>query len=321
MVSIIIPVYNVSDYIIKCTDSLRRQTYSDIEVLLIDDYSTDGTSALCDKIADSDCRFFVFHQSHNQGVSAARNTGIEFARGEYITFIDGDDWVCQDYVEQLVSSMSHHDTDFAMVGMYDYYSSENCSPDTLHANYLPNLNDPDQLLRLLKTERLPGPVCKLYKKTIIDNYKIRFRSNISFAEDKEFNAKYLSYCQSAYISSYVGYYYRRSVVGSLSKRIHKDRFDTEYHIWEIWFSSLERRNCFSDEISRYFANELYYILLDSIVFAEIHDCIIPAIDKKYVTFLRKRFRHIIDKNIFRKTSILFNGMQLYRIVIKLKLLK
>lgn len=103
-ISIIVPVYNVEKYIRSCIKSVLNQTYSNIEILLVDDGSTDNSGIICDKYAASDCRIIVVHQK-NAGLSAARNRGISEACGDYITFIDSDDYIAPDYIESLYSGL------------------------------------------------------------------------------------------------------------------------------------------------------------------------------------------------------------------------
>lgn len=100
LISIIIPVYNVEQYLPKCLDSIINQTYKNLEIILIDDGSTDRSGEICDKYKNEDKRIMVIHQL-NGGVSGARNTGIEVAKGKYILFIDSDDWIEKDYVSSL----------------------------------------------------------------------------------------------------------------------------------------------------------------------------------------------------------------------------
>lgn len=104
MVSIIVPIYAVEQYLEKCIDSLLAQTYKDIEIILVDDGSPDRCGEICDRYAAADKRVVVIHQQ-NQGVSAARNAGIDAAKGEYVAFVDSDDWVHADYLECLIENI------------------------------------------------------------------------------------------------------------------------------------------------------------------------------------------------------------------------
>ena len=104
LVSVIIPVYNTESYIGVCLESLVKQTYTNFEVLMIDDGSTDNSGRICQEYTESDSRFH-YYRKENGGVSSARNLGIEYSRGDYLTFVDSDDWVKEDYLEVLYSAL------------------------------------------------------------------------------------------------------------------------------------------------------------------------------------------------------------------------
>ena len=112
LVSIIVPVYQVKDYIDECVESLLRQTYTNLEILLVDDGSTDGSGAICDEYARRDNRIRVIHQE-NQGLSAARNAGLDRATGEYVAFVDSDDAVLPDFIETLYDLAERYQADIA----------------------------------------------------------------------------------------------------------------------------------------------------------------------------------------------------------------
>ena len=101
LVSVIIPVYNVMPYIVQCLDSVQKQTYEKLEIILINDGSNDGSETFCNEIKKLDPRIVVIHKE-NGGVVSARNAGIRFAHGKYIVFVDGDDWIEPDYYEKMV---------------------------------------------------------------------------------------------------------------------------------------------------------------------------------------------------------------------------
>lgn len=120
MVSIIVPIYKVEKYLPKCIESLIKQTYRDIEIILVDDGSPDGCPQICDEYAAKDSRIIVIHQK-NAGVSAARNAGLDIAKGEYIGFVDPDDWVAPKMYEKMLDAIRENQADMAICG-YDYYS-------------------------------------------------------------------------------------------------------------------------------------------------------------------------------------------------------
>ena len=117
MISVIVPVYNVEDYLDGCMESLIGQTYEDFEIIVINDGSTDGSAALCDKWAEKDKRVKVFHQE-NRGLSAVRNRGLELAGGEYITWVDSDDYVDKIYLEKLLEAYKSTGADMVMCSFY-----------------------------------------------------------------------------------------------------------------------------------------------------------------------------------------------------------
>ena len=113
LISIIIPVYNVEKYLRKCLDSIINQTYKKLEIILIDDGSTDNSGKICEEYAKKDDRIIVIHKE-NAGVSSARNRGIELANGKYIGFIDSDDWIEENMYETLYQNLLQFDVDISM---------------------------------------------------------------------------------------------------------------------------------------------------------------------------------------------------------------
>ena len=134
-ISVIVPVYNAEKYLHRCIDSILAQTFSDFELLLIDDGSKDNSGRICDEYAAKDSRIRVFHKK-NGGVSSARNMGLDNAKGDWITFVDSDDWVKQDY---LYSMISQPDADLIM-SSFDII--ENFGK-WLHIRTCDNMIDPD----------------------------------------------------------------------------------------------------------------------------------------------------------------------------------
>lgn len=115
LISVVIPVYNVEKYICRCLDSVLKQTYHNVEIILINDGSTDNSGNICKDYQKKDARITLIHQD-NQGLSVARNAGIDIAKGEYITFIDSDDCIAEDYLEQLVGALEDNNADISICG-------------------------------------------------------------------------------------------------------------------------------------------------------------------------------------------------------------
>ena len=185
MVSIIVPLYNIEVYCTPCLDSLRNQSYRDIEIILVNDGSTDGTSTICHNYEKLDSRFRVIDKI-NGGVSAARNTGLEAARGEYIMFADGDDVVSPDYVEHLLSKMKK-DVVLAACAFerITEYNATAFKPETAATE-----KTAAESLELLLKGRFPVSVCGAIfdaKRAKECSFPVGIRNN----EDKYFIFRYL----------------------------------------------------------------------------------------------------------------------------------
>ena len=122
LISIIVPVYNVEEYLKQCLDSILGQTYRNWELILVNDGSTDGSGQICQEYVEKDARFRYF-EKENGGQSEARNYGIEQAQGEYLTFVDSDDWVTETYIEELYSKLRHYNADISITNYFIFQES------------------------------------------------------------------------------------------------------------------------------------------------------------------------------------------------------
>lgn len=184
MVSIIVPVYNTEQYLQKCIDSLLWQTYSDLEVILVDDGSTDQSGAVCDAYAAKDGRIKVVHQQ-NTGVSDARNAGLAIATGEYVAFVDSDDWVSKEYIEALLGALVAADADLAVCGMFAVRDRLDQPTDRTDGMCVVNGN---AVYKALLCEHQVGGYLwnKLFKRKMLG----RFDNSLHLCEDFVFCAEY-----------------------------------------------------------------------------------------------------------------------------------
>ncbi len=126
LISVIVPVYNVKEHIEQCVNSITGQTYKNLEIILVDDGSKDSSGEICDKLAKEDARIHVIHKQ-NGGVSSARNAGLDYAHGEYIAFVDGDDYIDETMYEKLLSKMDA-DIDIVSCYMQSFYPDGQVKP-------------------------------------------------------------------------------------------------------------------------------------------------------------------------------------------------
>lgn len=191
-VSVIVPVYNVEKYLPECIDSILAQTFTDFEILLIDDGSPDNSGAICDEYAKKDSRIHVFHKP-NGGVSSARNLGIDKVQGEWITFVDSDDTIPKDSLKKAIKEISSNDLDLLYV------------MHTQTVIYPSNVNFYNRVLSQSEYAALQHPVCiggGFFKAEIIHNNSLRFPREIKYGEDQIFVYEFirhsgrLMYCNS-----------------------------------------------------------------------------------------------------------------------------
>lgn len=231
MVSIIIPAYNVEQYIDQCIQSIIDQDYKDFECIIIDDGSTDNTYAKGISWSIKDNRIIIIHQK-NSGVSIARNKGIENSKGEYITFVDSDDFVNKSYLSDMLSHTNIMQ-DLIISGLILYPIKPTYNPLVPNNNktFIISPENTEDIVLLNEKSLLHGPVGKLYRSKIIKEHNIRFNPNLSLGEDLNFNYDYLNYVQTITNVPKVNYYYRETGANSLSNKFRENLFDISYQLW------------------------------------------------------------------------------------------
>lgn len=202
-VSVIVPVYNCIDELSRCVKSIVSQTYSELEIILVDDGSTDGSSALCDKLADRDARIKVIHQA-NKGASAARNAGLKTAVGDYITFVDSDDSMDEDLCGCLLDLAVQHNAEVSQCG-YKRIDGADTKPVGNSGRVVVQNRD-EALDCFLKGIMFTGSVwAKLYRSDLIKN--IRFDEDLCINEDVLFNFKAFSQMKTSVFADLPKYNY------------------------------------------------------------------------------------------------------------------
>lgn len=192
MISIIVPIYNAEPTLKKCIDSILTQSNHDFELILVDDGSKDASPAICDEYTKRDARVKVYHKE-NGGVSSARNLGLDYANGDWITFIDADDEVSNGYL----SDISRHSEDVIIKGYKKRFGKtiiESLSTQDIITNSFL-----DFVSSYITSSLLRGPVYKFYKKNILNN--LRFLTDMKIGEDAWFVFNYLARCKTFALSN------------------------------------------------------------------------------------------------------------------------
>lgn len=251
-ISVIVPIYNTEKYLDACITSIVNQPYSALQIILVDDGSTDGSGEICDAWAEKDSRIQVIHQK-NAGVSAARNAGLDIAVGELISFVDSDDLLPPDVYAQL--SKSWNQKDLVMGGMELIQEDGTAIPN--QPNFPPSDFSLSDFIKELFEEKkccYLGYLCdKLMKNSIIQSNHIRFDSAIRLNEDRLFLLEYLLHCSSISICHTLVYFYRQRSAGVIaSTRRNQTVTDSEMTVIDSFHKMAA--------IGRAYSEELYYLI-------------------------------------------------------------
>lgn len=187
-ISIVVPIYNIENSLSRCVDSIKNQIYINWELILVNDGSSDRSGSICDKYAENDERIIVVHKQ-NGGSASARNAGLRAATGDYITFVDGDDWIENDGYEKMMRRAMETDSDIVMSNFTIQKADGTCSVRK------EGFDKPNsvELIKAMMTGKLHGSNCnKIYRRSIVENNNIRFIDGADYTEDLAFNIKLLT---------------------------------------------------------------------------------------------------------------------------------
>lgn len=208
MISVIVPVYNVEKYLAHCIDSIISQTYNDWELLLIDDGSADASGAICDEYSKKDDRISVFHQK-NSGVSAARNVGLDHMKGDYLIFLDSDDWIEPDMLAKLYQAMVQYSSDIVACDSYLIKIQENNQFERKQSFKWGALKDnllvdhDEAFFRVLFQSATLWN--KLFRREFVSHE--RFNIEMSYGEDTDFLVRVMNHGSRTVLIPYAGYNY------------------------------------------------------------------------------------------------------------------
>jgi capsular polysaccharide biosynthesis protein cpsI len=219
MISVIVPVYNVETYLEECLDSIQNQTYTNLEVLLVNDGSTDGSQAICEHYCQTDKRFRLMNQT-NQGQSVARNTGVAASKGEYIVFVDSDDVIKVNYLEELMKYMS--DEVDIVESKFTVNKNEFLAKNSKEIEILFEGNS-EEAVKVVPNHLLSvNPVTKLYRRAIVE--AVPYLEELIF-EDIYSGIGMLKYIRKIVKIDYVGYYYRQHATSTMHRTFTKKNLD------------------------------------------------------------------------------------------------
>ena len=268
-ISVVVAVYNIEDYICECVDSIIYQTIQPEEIILVDDGSTDRSSALCDEYAEKNTNIRVIHQK-NAGLSAARNTGIEHAQGVWVYFVDGDDILAPDVIESFLAVLTAHEGDVEFIqGRMTWFvdGSNNFKPDEVYI--------PDEWTYFAKSQLVMARMLEekgafrmgirgLYRRNFLIQNDLMFVPGL-YSEDQEWTPRLFSLDVKMGSNENPGYLYREGRAGSIVTARKPEQVEVLFTLYQEWFdrfgndSSLDVRfrNALKNEAARRSVEELY----------------------------------------------------------------
>lgn len=218
-ISLIIPIYNASQYLDRCLSSIMSQTYAHFECLLIDDGSTDGSLQICEQYAQKDSRIRLFHKE-NGGEASARNLGLQQARGEYVCWVDADDAVAPEYLSDLVQ-YANDDVDLVIQSLFRIEDQKERKVCTVKSGSyeLSASSDFRTFFTTVNLDHFGVSFAKAFRLLIIRQYNLVYSNNIRLAVDLDFLFRYLCHCRLVTVTDHANYYYIIRQ-GSVSGRIY-----------------------------------------------------------------------------------------------------
>lgn len=319
IISVIVPVYKAEKYLHRCVDSILAQSYTDFELLLINDGSPDNCGAICDEYAIKDARVRVFHKK-NGGVSSARNLGLDNAQGDWIAFVDSDDYVHVDYLKDLYALC---DADL-VVGSYQMVGTDNPINGVIPTETYLRDGLKDALLLYGETGNFRGAMCKMYKREVVHQYNIRYDENMSASEDWLFALEYIKHIDKIKTLDKPYYYYEQENSDGLSKNVRN--FDSYFYAMEQFSTKVgELEEClnvqglnfiFLDTVRIYIRRQVHYLYYSSESVREKIKRIKTLLNSPYVRIVlkdktrskgRKKYRlfDFISLNKLYRTLLLY----------------
>jgi Glycosyltransferases involved in cell wall biogenesis len=263
LVSVIIPVYNVENYIKECVESVVNQDYPEIEIILVDDGSTDTSGFLCDEYEQKYEYVHVIHKN-NGGLSDARNTGIKLAKGDYMLFVDSDDYIGKNVISKLVECLEQNGlTDVMFLEAYKVYpdGKEESLGDGYDAQFINGQDKEKVMNHIASLPKFPGSACsKMIKSNLIKKNNIYFEKGL-LSEDIDWTIKTVlkadsfAYCDVPY------YYYRQNRIGSITNSFSPKTVECLLYIIQKW-ASQEDRFKYQKQINSFLAYEYVVAILN-----------------------------------------------------------
>ena len=291
-ISVIVPVYNVEQYLERCVDSIINQTYTNLEIILVNDGSTDNSGKLCDELAKKDERIRVIHKE-NGGLSDARNRGIDESESDLVGFIDSDDYIDSDMYEVLLKNLNNTDADLSMCALYDVYNN---TPEAQVTNKETWKLSSEQAIKMVMEAKILSvtAVNKLYRKSLFTDLKFEVGK---IAEDAFIMIKLLDKCEKIVATNEKKYYYVHR-----ENSITTQKFSTKFlNVIEAYEQNsniiLEKYPKLKD-VAQTRMNWAYFYVLDRLLLDDNYND--KELENKLISYLKNHRKDILNDPLFTK---------------------
>lgn len=291
-ISVIVPVYNVEQYLERCVDSIINQTYTNLEIILVNDGSTDNSGKLCDELAKKDERIRVIHKE-NGGLSDARNRGIDESESDLVGFIDSDDYIDSDMYEVLLKNLNDTDADLSMCALYDVYNN---TPEAQVTNKETWELSSEQAIKMVMEAKILSvtAVNKLYRKSLFSDLKFEVGK---IAEDAFIMIKLLDKCEKIVATNEKKYYYVHR-----ENSITTQKFSTKFlNVIEAYEQNsniiLEKYPKLKD-VAQTRMNWAYFYVLDRLLLDDNYND--KELENKLISYLKNHRKDILNDPLFTK---------------------
>lgn len=268
--SIIIPIYQSKKYLHRCIESVLAQETRDYEIILIDDGSTDGSEIICDEYSTKYDNISCIHQK-NQGVSCARNVGIKNAKGDYLIFLDSDDFISTDYLTEATNILGSYNVDMILSGYQNVIKGGKITRE----KYFPLVSEGiwkasyyyKIVLTLFESSVLHAIGTKIYRRSVLIDNQIMFMEQWDYYEDIYFCLQFLYKSEDIYVCNKINYFYQRDIKDSLSKRAVKINYQSIQYTYHLLAKFIRGKRIKTDRLFELYMARIN-ILLDNIAASE-----------------------------------------------------
>lgn len=291
-ISVIVPVYNVEQYLERCVDSIINQTYTNLEIILVNDGSTDNSGKLCDELAKKDERIRVIHKG-NGGLSDARNRGIDEAESDLVGFIDSDDYIDSDMYEVLLKNLNNTDADLSMCALYDVYNN---TPEAQVTNKETWELSSEQAIKMVMEAKILSvtAVNKLYRKSLFTDLKFEVGK---IAEDAFIMIKLLDKCEKIVATNEKKYYYVHRE-NSITTQKFSTKFLNVIEAYEQNSNIISEKYPKLKDVAQTRMNWAYFYVLDRLLLDDNYND--KELENKLISYLKNHRKDILNDPLFTK---------------------